>query len=154
MSEPTLDRWGVKSATLTFGDATYEMADGPAGQSETREPIEVTSLTDQVKRFIKGALKEIDEFTVTLYQKSAGNLTTDAAPAALSLSVALENGIDPDASASVEIAKAIVSKVAYPNHDASGDRKATYDVTFRPDGSPASAQNNAQGGGTGTGTGT
>lgn len=137
MSTPTLNRWGVKSATLSFGNATYEMAAGPAGQSETREPIDVTSLDDQVKRFIKGALKEIDEFTVTLYQKSDGNLTSDAAPAALSLAVALENGIDPDASASVEIAKAIVSKVAYPNQDASGDRKATYDVTFRPDGSTA-----------------
>ena len=137
MSTPTLNRWGVKSATLTFGGATYEMANGPAGQSETREPIEVTSLDDQVKRFIKGALKEIDEFTVTLYQKSTGNLTADTAPAALSLAVALENGIDEDASASVAIAKAIVSKVAYPNQEASGDRKATYDVTFRPDGSTA-----------------
>ena len=137
MSAPTFERWGVKSATLTFGGATYEMATGPAGQSETREPIEVTSLTDQVKRFIKGALKEIDEFTVTLYQKSTGNLTADTAPAALSLAVALENGIDEDASASVAIAKAIVSKVAYPNQEASGDRKATYDVTFRPAGSTA-----------------
>jgi len=137
MSTPTLNRWGVKSATLTFGNAAYEMAAGPAGQSETREPIDVTSLDDQVKRFIKGALKEIDEFTVTLYQKSTGNLTSDAEPATLSLAVALENGVDPDASASVEIAKAIVSKVAYPNHEATGDRKATYDVTFRPDGSPA-----------------
>ena len=137
MSAATFERWGVKSAALTFGGATYEMANGPAGQSETREPIEVTALTDQVKRFIAGALKEIDEFTVTLYQKSSGNLTSDAAPAALSLAVTLENGIDSDASASVAIAKAIVSKVAYPNHDASGDRKATYDVTFRPDGSTA-----------------
>ena len=137
MSTPTLNRWGVKSATLTFGVTSYEMANGPAGQSETREPIEVTSLDDQVKRFIKGALKEIDEFTVTLYQKSTGNLTSDAAPAALSLAVTLENGVDPDESASVEIPIAIVSKVAYPNHEAAGDRKATYDVTFRPDGSPA-----------------
>ena len=137
MSLPAFERWGVKSATLTFGGATYEMANGPAGQSETRDEIEVTSLTDQIKRFIKGALKEIDEFTVTLYQKSTGNITTDAAPAALVLSVTLENGIDSDASTSVSIAKAIVKKVAYPNHEASGDRKATYDVTFRPDGSPA-----------------
>lgn len=137
MNSPTLERWGVKSATLTFGGATYEMAAGPGGQSETREPIEVTSLADQVKRFIKGALKEIDEFTVTLFQKSTGNLTSDTAPAALALAVTLENGIDSDATASVSIAKAIVSKVAYPNQDASGDRKATYDVTFRPDGSVA-----------------
>ena len=137
MSSPTFERWGVKSATLTFGGATYEMAAGPAGQSETREPLEVTSLTDQIKRFIKGALKEIDEFTITLYQKSTGNITSDAAPAALSLAVTLENGIDSDATTSVSINKAIVSKVAYPNHEATGDRKATYDVTFRPDGSVA-----------------
>ena len=132
-----MERWGVKSAILTFGGSTYEMAAGPAGQSETREPLEVTSLTDQVKRFIKGALKEIDEFTITLYQKSTGNITSDAAPAALSLAVTLENGIDADASTSVTINKAIVGKVTYPNLEASGDRKATYDVTFRPDGSVA-----------------
>ena len=135
MSSPTFERWGVKSATLTYNNATYELVAAPAGQSETREPIDVTSLGDQVKRFIKGALKEIDEFTITLYQKSTGNLTSDSGPAALSLAVTLENGIDSDATVSASIAKAIVTKVAYPNHDASGDRKATYDVTFRPDGS-------------------
>lgn len=135
MSESALERWGVKSATLTFGGATYEMASGPAMKSETKEAIEVTALTDSVKRFISGALKEMDEFTVTLYQKSAGDIAVDAVPAALSLAVTLENGIDSDATVSASIAKVIVTKVAYPNHDASGDRKATYDVTFRPDGS-------------------
>ena len=137
MSSPTFERWGVKSATLTFNSTTYEMAAGPAGKSETKDAIEVTGLSDQVKRFIAGALKEVDEFTVTLYQKSTGDLTVDATPAALALAVTLENGIDSDATVSVAINKAIVTKVAYPNQDASGDRKATYDVTFRPDGSVA-----------------
>ena len=70
MSSPTFERWGVKSASLTFGGASYEMASGPAGKSETKDAIEVTALSDSVKRFITGALKETDEFTVTLYQKS------------------------------------------------------------------------------------
>ena len=135
MSSPTFERWGVKSATLSFNSNTFEMASGPAGKSETKEALDVTGLTDSVKRFIAGALKETDEFTVTLYQKSSGDLTVDTAPAALSLSVTLENGIDSDATVSVSIAKAIITKVAYPNQDASGDRKGTYDVTFRPDGS-------------------
>jgi len=137
MSSPTFERWGVKSATLTFNSKTYEMASGPAMKSETKEAIEVTGLTDSIKRFITGALKEVDEFTVTLYQKSTGDLTVDTTPAALLLSVTLENGIDSDATVSASIAKAIVTKVAYPNQDASSDRKATYDVTFRPDGSTA-----------------
>ena len=137
MSSPIFERWGVKSATLTFGSATYEMASGPAGKSETKDAIEVTGLSDSVKRFISGALKETDEFTVTLYQKSSGDLTVDTAPAALALAVTLENGIDSDATVSVSINKAIITKVAYPNQDASGDRKGTYDVTFRPDGSTA-----------------
>lgn len=135
MSSPTFERWGVKSATLSFNSNTFEMASGPAGKSETKEALDVTGLTDSVKRFIAGALKETDEFTVTLYQKSSGDLTVDTAPAALSISVTLENGIDGDATVSVSIAKAIITKVAYPNQDASGDRKGTYDVTFRPDGS-------------------
>lgn len=135
MSSPTFERWGVKSATLTFNSNTYDMASGPAGKSETKEAIEVTALSDSIKRFIQGALKEVDEFTVTLYQKSSGDLTVDTTPAALSLAVTLENGVDSDATVSVAIAKAIITKVAYPNQDASGDRKGTYDVTFRPDGS-------------------
>ncbi len=135
MSSPTFERWGVKSATLTFNGSTYDMASGPAGKSETKEAIEVTALSDSIKRFISGALKEVDEFTVTLYQKSSGDLTVDTTPAALSLAVTLENGVDSDATVSVAIAKAIITKVAYPNQDASGDRKGTYDVTFRPDGS-------------------
>lgn len=137
MSSPTFERWGVKSASLTFGGASYEMASGPAGKSETKDAIEVTALSDSVKRFITGALKETDEFTVTLYQKSTGDLTVDSTPAALAIAVTLENGIDSDATATVSIAKAIVTKVDYPGQDASGDRKGTYDVTFRPDGSTA-----------------
>lgn len=137
MPSPTFNRWGVKSATLTFGNDTFDMASGPAGKSETKDAIDVTSLSDSVKRFITGALKETDEFTVSLYQKGSGDLTVDTAPAALAIAVTLENGIDTDATASVSINKAIITKVAYPNQDASGDRKATYDVTFRPDGSVA-----------------
>lgn len=140
-----MDRWGVKSATLKFGEATYEMAAGPSGKSETREALEVTALSDSVKRFIAGALKEIDEFTVTLYQKKENNLTADSAPAALELEVTLENGSDEDVTVKSTIAKAIVTKVAYPNQEASGDRKATYDVTFRPDGSEASEASEASG---------
>lgn len=132
-----MNRWGIKSATLKFGNAAYEMAAAPAGESATREALEVTALSDTVKRFIPGALKEIDEFTVTLYQAKDGNLTVDDAPAALEIEVTLENGSDADATAKVSFAKAIVTKIAYPNQEASGDRKATYDVTFRPDGSAA-----------------
>ena len=134
MAGTTFNRWGVKSATLTFNSVTYDMASGPVGKSETKEALDVTALSDSAKRFIAGALKETDEFTVTLYQKDTGDITVDATPAALALSVTLENGIDSDATVSVAIAKAIVTKVAYPNQDATGDRKGTYDVTFRPDG--------------------
>lgn len=137
MAGNTFERWGVKAATLTFGGSTYDMASGPAGKSETKEALEVTALSDSVKRFITGALKETDEFTVTLYQKSSGDLTVDTTPGTLALSVTLENGIDSDATVAVSINKAIVTKVAYPNQDASSDRKGTYDVTFRPDGSVA-----------------
>ena len=129
-------RYAVKSATLTFNSVTYDMASGPAMAAETKEAVEVTALSDSVKQFITGALKEVDEFTVTLYDKGANNLTVDTAPAALSISVTLENGV-ADATATVSYAKAIVTKVAPPTIDARSDRKATYDVTFRPDGSVA-----------------
>lgn len=135
-----MNRWGIKSATLTFGSTSYDMASGVAGKSETKDAIDVTALTDQVKRYITGAVKEIDEFTVTLYQSSS-DITVDTAPAAGTISVTLENGEEQDASVTVSFAKLIVTKVAYPSVDASGDRKATYDVTFRPNGAELSSSN-------------
>lgn len=150
-----MNRYGVKSATLKFGNTTFDMASGPAAKSETKEAIDVTALSDQVKQFIPGALKEMDEFTVTLYDKGEDMPSVDDEPAALEIDVVLENGADDDVEATVKYNKAIVTKVAAPNHDASGDRKGTIDVTFRPDGSPLPAQAPApqNNGGSGTGTG-
>lgn len=133
-----MNRWGVKSATLEYGGTTYDMASGPAGKSETRDAIDVTALSENTKHFITGALKEVDEFTVTLFQ-GVNDITVDTAPASAMLSVVLENGVDSDTSISVGFNNLIVTKVAYPAQDASGDRKGTYDVTFRPDGTSLSA---------------
>lgn len=134
-------RYHVKSATLTFGGTAYEMASGPAAKGQTREAVEVTSLADSRKQFIPGALVEDDEFTVSLYDKGTGMPTVDSDPAELAIAVVLSNGQDEDISASVSYNKAIVTKVAPPSQDGSGDRKATVDVTFRPDGSVAPVNN-------------
>lgn len=133
-----MNRWGVKSATLEYGGTKYDMASGPAGKSETRDAIDVTALSENTKHFITGALKEVDEFTVTLFQGTS-DITVDTAPASAMLSVVLENGVDSDTSISAMFNNLIVTKVSYPSQDASGDRKGTYDVTFRPDGTPLSA---------------
>lgn len=135
------NRYAVKSAVLTFGSTTYDMASGPVMKAETKEAVETTALSDNVKQFITGALKESDEFTVTLYQRGAGDLTVDTAAAALSIAVTLEDGVNADVTATVSYNKAIITKVAPASIDASGDRKATYDVTFKPDGSTASGVN-------------
>lgn len=127
-------RYHVKSATLKFGETVFEMANGPAAKGETREAVEVTSLADTVKKFIPGAVKELDELTVTLFDKGSGMPTVDDAPAKLEISVTLSDGENPDISAKVEYLKAIVTKVAPPSQDATGDRKATVDVTFKPNG--------------------
>ena len=127
-----VSRYAVKSATLTFGGTVYDMSTGVAGKSETKDAVEVTALSDSVKQFITGALKETDEFTLTLFQ-GANDITADTAPADATIAVTLENG-GADVSATVSYKSLIVTKVAYPNQDASGDRKATYDVTFRPSG--------------------
>ncbi|MBR2487979.1 MAG: hypothetical protein IKB52_02550 [Kiritimatiellae bacterium] len=134
-------RYHVKSATLTFGSTTYEMASGPAAKGQTKEAVDVTALSDSVKQFIPGALVEDDEVSVSLYDKGTGMPTVGTAPAALTISVTLSNGVDADVSATVSYNKAIVTKVAPPSQDGSGDRKATVDVTFRPDGSAASGGN-------------
>lgn len=134
-------RYHVKSATLKFGSTTFEMASGPAAaaKGQTKEAVEVTALSDSIKQFIPGALTEDDELTVTLYDKGTGMPSVADKPAALEIAVTLSNGQDADVSATVSYNKAIVTKVAPPNQEGSGDRKATVDVTFRPDGSTAAA---------------
>lgn len=127
-------RYHVKSATLKFGEETFEMANGPAAKGETREAVDVTSLADTVKKFIPGAVKELDEFTVTMFDKGSGMPSVDDKPAKLEISVTLSDGENADVSAKVEYLKAIVTKVAPPSQDATGDRKATVDVTFKPNG--------------------
>ena len=134
-------RYHVKSATLSFNSTSYEMASGPAAKGQTKEAVDVTALSDSVKQFIPGALVEDDEFTVTLYDKGTGMPTVDSTPAALTISVTLSNGVDVDVTEAVSYNKAIVTKVAPPSQDGSGDRKATVDVTFRPDGSTAASSN-------------
>lgn len=130
-------RYAVKSASLDFGGKTFEMESGHVMRGETKEAVETTALTDAVKQFIPGALKEVDEFTLPLYMKGASDITVDDAPAALAISATLENGTDADVSVSVSYTKVIVTKVAPSTIAASSERKALYDVTFRPDGSVA-----------------
>ena len=108
-----MNRWGVKSATLEYGGTKYDMASGPAGKSETRDAIDVTALSENTKHFITGALKEVDEFTGTLFQGTS-DITVDTAPASAMLSVVLENGVDSDTSISAMFNNLIVTKVAYP----------------------------------------
>ena len=133
------NRHAVKSAVLTFGTSTFDMETGYVMKPETKEAVEVTALSDTVKQFIAGALKEMDEFTLPLYMKGANDITVDDAPAALSIAVSLEDGIGDDVTFSVSWNRAIVTKVAPSQIQASSDRKALYDVTFRPDGSVAAA---------------
>lgn len=133
-------RYHVKTATMTFGSTLYEMAAGPHAKGQTKEALDVTSLADVFKQFIPGALTEDDEFTVTIYDKGpdARPKVSDE-PAALAFKVALSNGEGPDVAADFSYAKAIVTKVSPPSHEGNGERKATIDVTFRPNGEQAAA---------------
>lgn len=133
-------RYHLKKAKVTFGQAEYEMYTGPGAKGQTREATEVTALNDVFKQFIPGALTEDDELTITIYDKGPSNRPkVSDAPAALAFEVKLSNGEDPDVSADFSYVKAIVTKVAPPNQDATGDRRATIDVTFKPNGEqPAS----------------
>lgn len=133
------NRHAVKSAVLTFGTAPFDMETGYVMRPETKEAVEVTALSDTVKQFIAGALKEMDEFTLPIYMKGENDITVDDAPAALDIAVSLEDGIGEDVTFSVSWNRAIVTKVAPSQIQASSDRKALYDVTFRPDGSVAAA---------------
>lgn len=135
------NRFALKSGTLSFGGTTYDTSTIIILPPETRDAVEVTANSDTTKQYIKGAVKNLDEITLTIYQKASGNITVDAAPAALSVSGNLEDGVTtPDPEVSLSIPRAIVTKVSPPYIEATGDRKAVYDVTFQPDGSAAAAQ--------------
>ena len=125
---------------MTFGSTPYEMATGPHAKGQTKEALDVTSLADVFKQFIPGALTEDDEFTVTIYDKGpdARPKVSDE-PAALAFKVALSNGEGSDVAADFSYVKAIVTKVLPPSHEGNGERKATIDVTFRPNGEQAAA---------------
>lgn len=148
-------RYAVKSATFKFGSKSYDMETGPAMKAETKEAVETTALSDTIKQFIPGALKEVDEFTVPLYMKgTADDLKVDDAPAAVEIEVSLENGEAQDITGlKVQYNKCIITKVAPSQIQASSDRKALYDVTFRPDGSVAAQSGGGSGGGSGSGSG-
>ena len=144
-------RYHVKTATMQFGTNTWEMATGPSAKGQTREATEVTSLADVFKQFIPGALIEDDEITVTIYDKgNSSRITVKDAPAALSFAVALSNGEDQDVTADFSYVKAIVTKVSPPSQEGSGDRKATIDVTFRPNGEQPPEGTSGTSGTTGT----
>ena len=135
------NRFALKNGTLTFGTTTYDTSTIIVLPPQTREAVDVTANSDEVHQYIKGALKNNDEITLTIYQKSSGNITVDDAPAALAVAGTLEDGVTtPDPTVSLSIPRAIVTKVSPPYIDATGDRKLVYDVTFQPDGSAAAAQ--------------
>lgn len=135
------NRFALKNATLTFGTVTYDTSTIIVIPPQTREAVDVTANSDDVHQYIKGALKNNDEITLTIYQKSSGNITVDDAPAALAVAGTLEDGVTtPDPTVSLNILRAIVTKVSPPYIEATGDRKLVYDVTFQPDGSAAAAQ--------------
>lgn len=135
------NRFALKNATLTFGTATYDTSTIIVLPPQTREAVDVTANSDDVHQYIKGALKDNDEITLTIYQKSSGNITVDDAPAALAVAGTLEDGVTtPDPTVNLNIPRAIVTKVSPPYIEAAGDRKLVYDATFRPDGSAAAAQ--------------
>lgn len=138
-------RYHVKSATMTFGGTAYEMASGPTAPGWTREATDVTALGDTHKQFIPGALIEDDEITVTIYDKGPDNRPkkTDV-PAALAFEVKLSNGEDVDINADFTIPKAIITKVSPPSQDGGGDRKATIDVTFKPNGEQPAESSNSE----------
>jgi hypothetical protein len=132
------NRFALKNATLTFGGATYDTSTIVILPPETREAVDVTANSDDVHQYIKGALKNHDEITLTIYQKASGNITVDDAPAALSVSGNLEDGVTtPEPDVNLSFPRVIVTKVSPPYIESTGDRKAVYDVTFQPDGSTA-----------------
>ncbi|MBO7685767.1 MAG: hypothetical protein J6V72_05255 [Kiritimatiellae bacterium] len=136
------NRFALKSGTLRFGTAIYDAASIIVLPPETREAVDVTATSDEVHQYIKGALKNNDEITLTLYMKPSDNLTVDMAPAAFSVDGTLEDGITtPDPTISLDFNRAIITKVSPPYLEATGDRKAVYDVTFQPDGSTAAQGN-------------
>ena len=126
----------VATATLKFGGTEYKVDSMPTGKNQSSDAVEVTSLADSVKQFIPGAVVENDEITVTLF-RGESDIAINAM-GELEITANLSDGTTSGkATVTVKHANAIVTAVSYPSDEATGDRKGTYDVTFRPDGTTA-----------------
>ena len=133
-------RYHVKSATLTFGSATYEMETGPHAPGWTREPTDVTALNDNHKQFIPGALVNNKEFQAVVQGIAEAPEINKVADVALTI---VFNDGKEDVKKEVEIPNCILKDIDPPAADATGDRAANWTLTFQPGGSTA-AQTEAQ----------
>ena len=139
------NKFALKRGTLKYGNTLYDAASISILPHETQEAVDVTAVSDTVHQYIKGAVKNFDEITLTLYMKPSGNLTVDMAPAAFLVEGTLEDGITtPDPTITLPFNRAIITKVSPPYLEATSDRKAVYDVSFQPDGSAAQSTQSTQ----------
>lgn len=128
-------RYAMKTGTLTFNSVAYDTASLPPMKAQEQPSVDVTANSDTRTQKIPGALTTDKPFTVSIYMKGSGDIVVGAT-GALTITPVLENGV-ADVTAAFSYNKCIVTDVQPSNLDASGDRKAVYDVTFDPDGSVA-----------------
>ena len=129
-------KYKIKSLTMAFGGTTYKTRTIPAGQQQSSEPVDVTTLDDTELRYIPGALvshKEFEAVVQGVTEQPAINTVGD-----VELSITYNDGSATDTNKTVTIPNCILFDVDAPSGDATGDRAANWTFHFRPGGGAAS----------------
>lgn len=130
-------KYKVKSLSMTFGGTSYKVRTIPAGQQQSSEPVDVTTLDDTEMRYIPGALishKEFEAVVQGVTEPPAINTVGDVV-----LSITYNDGSATDTSKTVTIPNCILFDVDAPAGDATGDRAANWTFHFRPSGGTAAS---------------
>ena len=120
----------VKSATVSFGSATYlaDLESVPVGVPRERETFDISALGDSVKKFAASSAVEKGEFEIEVIH--IGDIDDDGTAKALTVSI---TPTDSSTAISLSFGNCFLTKVD-PGSASTGDKKATQKLTFRPEG--------------------
>lgn len=127
-----MSKYKVKSLTAAFGSTTILVRSMPAGNGQSSDPVDVTTLDDVENRFIPGALKNNKEFQLVAQGLTEPLVLNDVKT--MTLTIVFNDGT-ADTSKTVTIPNCILKDIEPPAADATGDRGANWTLTFQPGGS-------------------
>lgn len=132
MADPTpAASKAVKSITLSIGNTTYRVVSSPFGKPESVESVDVSTLSDRVKRKLPVPQKESGDINVTVADD--GNAPTVGDIETCTFTVATTTGSGSDGTSTVSV-NCFVASVTPATIDTGTNRFATLEIVLTPTG--------------------